>query len=112
MHGRARPTLDREAGDLRLLIVIADEDDADGLIRRFVDLGLGVTRVAGTGGFLRRGNAPLLAAIADDAVEKAIEVVRQQCRKREVLVDATFDVKATVGGAAIFVLEVEQSVKV
>lgn len=97
---------------MKLLIAIIDEDDANELIQEFVGLGLGVTKVASTGGFLRRGNATLLAAMADEAVEKAIDIVREQCGKREVVVDAAFHVRGTVGGGVIFVLDVEQFVKV
>ncbi len=97
---------------MKLLIAIVDEDDADELMQGFVDLGLGVTKVASTGGFLRRGNATLLAAVADDAVEKAFDIVRDRCRKRDVVVDAAFHVRGTVGGGVIFVLDVEQFVKV
>lgn len=97
--------------EVKLLIAIIDEDDADELIREFVDLGLGVTKVASTGGFLRKGNATLLAAMPDEAVEKVVDIVREQCGKREVVVDAAFHVRGTVGGGVVFVLDVEQFVK-
>jgi uncharacterized protein YaaQ len=92
-------------------MAIVEDDDADELVQAFVDLGLRVTKVATTGGFLRRGNATLLAAMADEAVEKAVDIVREQCGKREVVVDAAFHVRGTVGGGVVFVLDVEQFVK-
>lgn len=97
---------------MKLLMAIVDEDDADELIEALVDSGLGVTKVAGTGGLLRRGNATLLAAITDEAVDEAVGVVRRKCQRREIVVDAAFDVKGTVGGALISVLDIEQSAKI
>ena len=80
-----------------------------------------VTRLATTGGFLRAGNTTLIVGTDDDKVERAIEVIGEYSRRRTEVVPSTasydigryasFPVEVQVGGATIFVLDVEKFVK-
>ena len=80
-----------------------------------------VTRLATTGGFLRAGNTTLIIGTEDDRVERAIEVIGEYSRRRTEVVPSTasydigryasFPMEVQVGGATIFVVDVEQFVK-
>ena len=81
--------------------------------------GISVTRLSSVGGFLQQGNATLLSAVDDDRVEQVIGVIRDNCRERsryltpmppmvepgELLMP--YPVEVQVGGATVFVLNVE-----
>jgi uncharacterized protein YaaQ len=105
---------------LRLVVVIASDVDADRLIKRLVQRGCPATKIGGVGGFLRRGNATILSGVPASDVESVIEIVRAECHARTEFVPtqtlpflgegAVFadPLEVRVGGATVFVLEVER----
>ena len=64
---------------MKLVITIIRDTDAGPVTERLVGDGHGVTRVASTGGFLRRGNVTLLVGVEDENVELVIEALREVC---------------------------------
>jgi uncharacterized protein YaaQ len=78
------------------------------------------TKIASTGGLLRDGKATLLIGVEEDDVDAVIALVRDSCKTREQYVNLpTPDampaggfipnpVKVTVGGAVIFIVDVER----
>jgi uncharacterized protein YaaQ len=61
-----------------ILAIIRDRDDAN-VIGRLVEKGHRVTRVASTGGFLRRGNVTLLIGTEAEQVQPVTELIRDAC---------------------------------
>ena len=61
---------------MKLVIFVAEDTVADAAVDALVEQGFRVTRLASTGGFLRKGNTTLLVGIEDEKVEAAIEIVR------------------------------------
>ncbi len=84
---------------MKLIIAVIADDAADQAIPRLLEAGLRVTRVASTGGFLRRGNTTLLLGLDDKDVDRALDLVRQVYRA-----DATLE----TGRGTAFVLDVER----
>jgi uncharacterized protein YaaQ len=64
---------------VKLLIVILSDDDAEDVLRVLIESEFRVTRVASTGGFLRRGNTTLFIGTQEDRVDEAFELIRQTC---------------------------------
>jgi uncharacterized protein YaaQ len=62
---------------MKLLVAIIRSLDTDNVVTALVEADFGVTHIASTGGFLRRGNATLLIATEEDRVETAMEVIRE-----------------------------------
>lgn len=62
---------------MKLLMCITDDARADAVVDALVRVQLRVTRLATTGGFLRKGNTTLLVGLDDDRVDEALELVRQ-----------------------------------
>ena len=105
---------------LKLVVIIASESDGDRLIHRLIDQGYPATKIAGTGGFLRRGNATILSGVDAGEVDAVIAIVREECHARTEFVPAQtlpfagesglmsqqFEVR--VGGATVFVVDVER----
>lgn len=61
-----------------ILAIIRDRDDVN-VVQQLVERGYRVTRVASTGGFLRRGNVTLLIGAGAEQVQPAIDLIRAAC---------------------------------
>ncbi len=60
---------------MKLLVFVTEDAVADAVVDALVEQGFRVTRLASSGGFLRRGNTTLLAGVEDTAVTKAQQTV-------------------------------------
>jgi uncharacterized protein YaaQ len=68
---------------MKLMIVIVRDTDDENVIQTLVKNNYRVTRMASTGGFLRRGNVTLLIGVESDRVEAVFDLLRQTCRPAE-----------------------------
>ena len=109
---------------MKLIIAIVQDEDASRLISNLMSEGYSVTKLATTGGFLRAGNTTLLVGVDDDKFDGAMSVIEKVCKSRKQIatspspisgttgVYVPYPVEVMVGGATIFVLNVEQFVKI
>ena len=109
---------------MKLIIAIVQDEDAGRLIGGLMSEGFSVTKLATTGGFLRAGNTTLLMGVNDDRFTYCMEVIEKICKSRKQIATSPspvvessgvympYPVEVMVGGATIFVLEVEQFKKV
>lgn len=110
---------------MKLIIAIVQDEDSSKLLSKLMQAGFGVTKLATTGGFLKAGNTTLLLGVDDERTEEAIHVVESVCKSRKQISTATTTVggmshgefstypfEVTVGGATLFVLTVDQFLKV
>ena len=109
---------------MKLIIAIVQDEDSSRLINALMTDGFRVTKLATTGGFLRAGNTTLLVGVEDEKLPQAMEIVEKVCRSRKQVATAPtpisgttgmympYPVEVTVGGATIFVLDVEQFQKI
>lgn len=68
---------------MKLMIVILRDGDAGAVVDRLIHEGYRVTRIASTGGFLRRGNVTLLIGVEDQHVDAVVDLLRQTCSPPE-----------------------------
>lgn len=68
---------------MKLICAIVRDFDSDEVVHALTTHGHRVTRLASTGGFLKRGNVTLLVGTADDRVEDVIERIRAACLPAE-----------------------------
>lgn len=62
---------------MKLIIFVTDDAHAEAAVDALVTQGFRVTRLASTGGFLRRGNTTLLVGVEDAQVAGAQQLVHQ-----------------------------------
>ncbi len=62
---------------MKLMIAIVHHTDGEEIMRALIDAHFRVTRIASSGGFLRRGSATLLLALPAEQVPSAIQLVRE-----------------------------------
>lgn len=68
---------------MKLLIVILRDWDAGAVTEQLVTNGYQVTRIASTGGLLRRGNVTLLIGAEAKDVDEVIALLRETCTPQE-----------------------------
>lgn len=102
---------------MKLILAIVNNDDAHFVNSSLSKAGFFVTKISSTGGFLMSGNSTFLMGVKDDEVDRVIEIIRNNSKKR--VQKVPFDMKnngtgfsqpaetVTVGGATVFVLNVE-----
>lgn len=64
---------------MKLIIAILRDDDSEPVTLALVDAGFRVTRIASTGGFLRRGSTTLMIGVDEEMVDQAFQIVRERC---------------------------------
>ncbi len=62
---------------MKLLVFVTEYSAADVAVDALVEQGFRVTRLASTGGFLRKGNTTLLVGVEDSAVDQAVALARR-----------------------------------
>jgi uncharacterized protein YaaQ len=108
---------------MKLLVSIVHSDDADGLMGALRDGGYSSTKISTTGGFLREGNATILVGTEEANVQGVMDIIKRNCHTRTMYVNPLppvmepgelympNPVEVQVGGAVIFVLDVERLIK-
>ncbi len=108
---------------MKLIIAIVQDEDASRLVSNLMNEGFGVTKLATTGGFLRAGNTTLLVGVDEEKFDSAMKVIEKVCKSRKQIATAPaptagstgvyvpYPIEVMVGGATVFVLNVEQFVK-
>ncbi len=107
---------------MKMIIAIVSHDDSKQVSNALMKEGFFATKLATTGGFLSKGNTTFMIGCDDDKVEFAMEVISEHSKTRKDLVAnslvseygmfANQLLEVTVGGATIFVLDVEQFKKI
>ena len=64
---------------MKLIIAIVQEDDASQVSNALLKAGFRVTKIASSGGFLRKGSATILIGTEDERVEEALQLIREHC---------------------------------
>lgn len=68
---------------MKLIITILRDIDTDPVSQALVSKDFRVTRIASTGGFLRRGSTTLMIGVVDEKVDEAIEIIRKNVSPSE-----------------------------
>jgi len=109
---------------MKLIIAIVQDEDATRLISSLMDEGFSVTKLATTGGFLKSGNTTLLIGVEDDRRPTCLGIIEKVCKSRKQIATspvtlggangmyAPYPIEVTVGGATVFVLDIEEFLKI
>lgn len=109
---------------MKLIIAVVQDDDVTDLIDLLTDASFRVTKLATTGGFLKSGNTTLMIGVEEEKVDKVINTIEEICKTRKQVVTAPspiagstgiyvpYPVEVEVGGATVFVLDVDKFLKI
>ena len=106
---------------MKLIMAIISGDDSSKVSRALTKSNFSVTKLATTGGFLMAGNTTFLVGTDDERVEEVIEILRKNSKTRKQMVPtsasygvgmfSSMPIEVQVGGATVFIIDVEQFVK-
>ncbi len=108
---------------MKLILAILHSEDGNKTLGALNDAGFSVTKLATTGGFLRAGNITLLVGTEEERVEEAISIFKERCHTRKHIMTTPISagmagmytpqpIEVEVGGATIFVVDVDRFEKV
>ncbi|HLF01109.1 MAG TPA: cyclic-di-AMP receptor [Anaerolineales bacterium] len=103
---------------MQAMLAIVQSEDAESALDRLKPMGLpSLQRVASSGGFLRQGNTALWIAVPPGRLGQVMDALKDTCQRRTTYVPAqlevaqlasAFPVEVEVGGATVFICEVER----
>ncbi len=105
---------------MKLVFAIVHDDDGPKVMDELNRNGFSVTKLCSTGGFLRAGNTTLIVGVTEDKLDDVIRIIKQKSKSRKQTISSTvmpnsmagmympYPVEVVVGGATIFVLNVER----
>ena len=103
---------------MKLILAIINRDDAGAVIQNLTRRGFSSTKLATTGGFLMAGNATILVGVDAEKVQEVVDIIREYSHSRKQMIPTTMEmnygysptmpVEVTVGGATIFVVDIER----
>lgn len=109
-----------EAGvtQMKLLLAIVNNDDAHFVNTSLTSEGFHITKISSTGGFLMNGNSTFILGVEENDVDRAIEIIKTHSKKREMSVPmsapgninlfGTANAHVSVGGATVFIIDIEK----
>ena len=114
----------KEVYGMKLVIAIVNDEDANKLLNSLTENKYRVTKLATTGGFLKAGNTTFLIGTEDDKVDQVMNIIKEKCETRKQVATSPAPVSGTtgvyvphpievnVGGATVFVVDVEKHFKI
>ncbi|NJD59633.1 MAG: hypothetical protein C3F13_19150 [Anaerolineales bacterium] len=110
-----------DQSNMVILMVVLQAQDADMVTASLKRSGVVAYELSSTGAFLGRKNVTLLIPVGSDKVELVVSEVKRNCRQRIEYVSMPIEgqplpipspIPITVGGATIFILEIDQYLEV
>ncbi|NOH17126.1 cyclic-di-AMP receptor [Clostridium cochlearium] len=109
---------------MKLIIAVVQDDDASDLVDLLTENDFRVTKLATTGGFLKAGNTTLMIGVEEDRLKSAINFIEEICKTRKQVVTTPspvagatgvyvpYPMEVEVGGATIFVVDVDNFIRI
>lgn len=109
---------------MKLIIAIVNDEDALDLLDELTEKNFRVTKLASTGGFLRSGNTTMMIGVEIEKLDEVLTIIEETCKTRHQIVSnpsplstttgvyVPYPVDIEIGGATIFVVDVDQFIRV
>ena len=107
--------------DMVILLAVLQAQDADLVCTALRKFGVAAYELASTGAFLGRKNVTLLLPVETNNIDLVLSELKRNCRQRIEYVSMPIEgqplpipspIPVTVGGATIFILEIEKYMEV
>jgi uncharacterized protein YaaQ len=107
---------------MKLVVAVIHDEDNHELVKKLSKKGYNITKLASTGGFLKTGNTTLMIGVAKEEVDQVLDIIEETCQTRKEytmtssMIGETSSfmgqpIEVSVGGATVFVLDVDQFIK-
>ena len=107
---------------MKLLFAFIQNEDVKTLTRALIKCDINVTRISSSGGFLSSGNSTLMIGVEKDQLQNTLDIIKKYSHKRGTAmaaqtissiqgIAAPLPISVTIGGATVFVVDVENFYK-
>jgi len=106
---------------MKLIMAIVSGDDSSKVARALTKSNFSVTKLATTGGFLMSGNTTFIVGTEEEKVDEVLEILSHNSKTRKQMVPtsasygvgmfSSMPIEVQVGGATVFIIDVEQFIK-
>ncbi len=87
---------------MKLIVAIVQDRDNEPISQALISAGFRVTRIASSGGWLRRGSTTLMIGVENEQLNEAIRLIRENCSP----------VEANGRRATLFVLDIANYIQI
>lgn len=94
---------------MKLIIAIIQDDYITKVIKSLMESKIRTTKLSSSGGFLKAGNTTLLIGVDTEDVDKVVDLIEEQTRSKNVKSGSG---EVTVGGANLFIMDMDQHLKI
>lgn len=94
---------------MKLIIAIIQDDYISNVVKILMENKIRTTKLSSTGGFLKSGNTTLFIGVEDDEIDKVVELIKAQTKTKNI---KQGNDEVTVGGANLFVMDIDKYVKI
>ena len=103
---------------MKLLFAIVQDEDANKVMNGLNKKGFMVTKLSSTGGFLKSGNTTLFMGVEEEKINEVLSIIESRSKSRKALMNMNSSIaggammlpataEITVGGATVFILNIE-----
>jgi uncharacterized protein YaaQ len=108
---------------MKLVLAVVHSDDSPGLLDALTKKGFRATRIHTAGGFLKESNMSILLGVEDEQVDEVLATIQSNCQTRSQYINPLppvmepgefympYPVEVQIGGATVFVLEIEATAR-
>lgn len=105
---------------MKLVFAIVHDEDGAKVMDELNKNGFSVTKLCSTGGFLKAGNTTLLVGVDETSLDNVIDIIKKKSKSRKQVINSgmtpngmggmfiPYPVEVVVGGATVFVIDVER----
>ncbi|CAM11827.1 Conserved hypothetical protein [Candidatus Phytoplasma australiense] len=107
---------------MKLIIAIVSSKDANKVETSLIENSFFTTKLATQGGFLKESNDTFILGVKEEKVQKALEIISKHSKKQTQIIPRnilnqfsayiSLPTEVSIGGATVFILDVEQFLKV
>ena len=107
---------------MKLLFAFVQNEDVKSLTRALIKRDINVTRISSSGGFLSSGNSTLMIGVEEPELQDTLDIIKKYSHKRGTAmasqtvssiqgIATPMPISVTIGGATVFVVDVENFYK-
>lgn len=112
-----------ESKTVKMVIAVVHDHDAHDLMEALSSSNFKATKMATTGGFLREGNTTFMIGTDKEHVDEVLQIIKDNCQARKKTIAPmspvansmesyySFPMEVKIGGATVFIMDVEQFIK-
>lgn len=105
---------------MKLVFAIVHDEDGSKVMDELNKGGFSVTKLCSSGGFLKAGNTTLLVGVEETGLDTVMDIIKRKSKSRKQVINSSmtpngmggmfvpYPVEVVVGGATVFVLDVER----